>query len=436
MLWESLIIGSIKRVGCCWMSSFWYLAFLEGSPDRKSGIVAGARARVVLAALLRSGWDEFELGLDKVAKEVGLAKTYFRKGVDDLVELEWLKKVPSVRGGQGSRYSVADVFRGEGSKKVAPWQESVAAKSLWGAEDTKAPGHESILLAVLALSSNEYGFVSTLSHSAIADHSGMETSTLIVMLKRLREKKLIEVFKGGSGKKIQGKGWTLTSVYQINPDGVLKSGCKIALITDHAYRQYVSVGNLYEWLRITSPFIQPYLEKDKQALLLSVRDVLPRVLPLQLIDNLYARSMIAASYLINSNRFRSGVKELIQGLKKCDEDTTVSMELVSIECIASAFNELVQLNMFGIDLRANEPSSTYDDFVKQVKSAIEVKDSGEPLSLLAFVVYSVAVYLAVDRCIAIDNSVLGGKDKSEHDCYAIHRLRGSADLCLYQLDTK
>ena len=365
---------------------------------------------------------------------MGLAKTYFRKGVDDLVELEWLKKLPSVCGGQGSRYLVADVFLGEGPKKVAPWQESVAAKALWGAEDTKAPGHESILLAVLALSSNEYGFVSNLSHSAIADRSGMKTSTLIVMLKRLRDKKLIEVFKGGSGKKIQGAGWKLTSVYQINLLSVLESGCRSALVSDDVYVNSVRKGILRDWL--ASPYMRCYLAEDKQSLLLKVRGSLPPALPLQFTDNLYLRSMSAASYLINNNRFRSWVRELMQDLKKRDQDVSGLMKLASLELKTDAFNELIRLNMSGINLKANESFSTWDDFVNQVKRSTEVRDSSEPLLLLAFVVYSTAVYLAVDRFIAINNSVSGGKDISDRDCYAIHRIRGSVDLHIYRLDTK
>lgn len=353
----------------------WIAALLTESPDQSYGLKASFQARFVVASLLYRNREAFAGNLNGIAKEVGLKASFFRRGVEELIQLGWLEiehDIQSRFGPSGRIYRISEKFQKAGCRTVglADWQIQTAEVLLFTGgkqvvgetTEPSLPSRVDTVLAVLILSASQSGFVCDLSKSEVADRSGVALSGLSRYCKQLEKMGRLVQFPGGAGKKINGTGWLVKTVYQINflmiaqilPNKHLR---KPRLVHDDVLSHFPLRGGLLSvWPSIISDSVP---QGDEAELFLeNTQPLLFTAIPSVINKNLLARLLSATSYLISCKEFRA---ELI-GMNASGRNPSRFQLSRAIEI--KMMNKLLQNKAVGGQFGLGLENHTYEDLIE------------------------------------------------------------------------
>lgn len=392
----------------------WTAALLTESPDPAHGIKASFQARFVLASLLYRNRESFDGNLSDIAEKIGLKESFFRRGVEELIQLAWLDVDLKIQDGLGRpvrRYKISARAQGSVGKVVslASWQVPAAEALLFprGKQVVEhyLPLRADIVLAVLILSANQSGFVCDLSQSAIADRSGVAVSGLNRYCKQLVEMSKLFQFPGGAGRKINGVGWLVTSVYQINFLMLIPTLPKNSLkyhniVNDNIISGFpLNRGLLSTWPSIISNSIPQ--DKESDLFLKNTHNFLVRAIPSDLNNNLIARLLSATSYLISSKKFRAELISIIGSNREEDElqHRKAMMKAGKFQFSnaveADMMNEIIKNKAIGVQFRLNVENHSYKELIGNYRKASDQGEVHDPLMLISLRLCILALRLAV-----------------------------------------
>jgi len=349
----------------------WSYALLIESPTQDCGVKASYQARLVLASLFYHEKFSFSGNLNQVALEVGLTSSFFRIGVKDLIDLDWLTGEPndSINLGPPSKsFRISKNLQSITTPKpnVESWQLQIVETLLFPKGGRLKNRRVDVVLAVLILSSNEAGFVCNLSQAEIADRCGIAKGGVKRFLSQLQDVGSIVQFPGGGGKKIAGSGWLVSTVYQIRLNKLreligLNIGQSMLLNNDYFENFYREAGLFKVW----PTFIKDAVPQSTEyKLFMEVfTSQLKGGFSEAITTNLISRLLSAASYLLSNKNYQSVFKRLRD---KAKSPPTLKEQ-------GSMVGSLLQNKSTGIQLGLDDRDYNYQELIDDFQSVLEKK---------------------------------------------------------------
>jgi hypothetical protein len=255
------------------------------------------------------------------------------------------------------------------------------------------PLRADIVLAVLILSANQSGFVCNLSRKEVADRSGVAVSGLNRYCKKLVKMAKLLQFPGGAGRKINGAGWLVTSVYQINfsmlAPTLPKNSLKYHNMDNDDVISYFPLngGLLSAWPSIISDSIPQ--DKESDLFLKNTHKLLIHAIPSVLNNNLIARLLSATSHLISCKEFRTELVSIIGSNREGDElQLSKAVEV-------NMMNNIIQNKAIGLQFGLEIGNHTYEELIENYKKKSEKNEVHDPLMLISLRLCILSLRLAV-----------------------------------------
>lgn len=410
----------------------WSYALLIESPTQDCGVKASYQARLVLASLFYHEKVSFSGNLNQVALEVGLTPTFFRVGVKDLIDLDWLTGEPnnSMKLGPPSQsFRISKNLQSITTPKpnVENWQLQIVETLLFPKGERLKNRRVDVVLAVLILSSNEAGFVCNLSKTEIADRSGVATSGLKRYLSELQVKKKLIQFPGATGNKIYGSGLRVKTVYQIDLRAI-SAGTSLNLCPRPPKNDDILLNNLLyprlfkRWPKLRGSAIP--LDEAAIVLMSKMENSLSKDDSGVLSSNLILRLLSGASYLMSCKEYRS----VFADIKNSEIGLDAEWELKMIR-------SLLQHKSIGLQLGIGSNNYTYEELIEASKGLEDQNEECDVLALFSLCLCILTIRLVVLICLT-DEQFLKDASCEQEFGYVIHWLDYKRELACYMIKQK
>lgn len=407
----------------------WTKPFITPSSTEDSDDFLSFREKFVMAKIIYFKRYEFSGNLNYVAKELEFKPSFFRKAVQKLIKFGWLEETPSLKEGRGrpsKDYRVILAFYEVDvvcSDLQALYVEHILFKGMKLEGDsslsegkkkaTLLPGKNETVLVVLILSANHTGFVEGLTNPKLSNLSGIAVTSLRANIKYLEKENLVTYWPGGTSRKINGFGWRVSSVYQINIIELISflfdkqvTMQEPILIKDNAREIFLRSGC------IPGPSLTIY---NKLRVIITIKELSP------VINNCYARVLAAVNYLISCEDVRSDLN-VLEGkvMSEALEDKMLDI-LVKNQVLGDTSFKSVRI-------------TSYDQLYRLVSQSL---DDGSPLES-DIVMYLSLCLGAIRRLRSLWLYELAGwKGKDCKEVFIVTvGFKNGGDLCCYALNTE